>query len=93
MAFNPREVCEITVDGLVFRDWESVTVHLAELEPYNWYKFQSTEGMPLAKNWATLRIRPGMRCSVKLGGELAITGNVIKRQVAYTRQRARQSTS
>jgi prophage tail gpP-like protein len=40
--------------------------------------------MPLAKDFASIRIRPGDHCTIMLGGQLAISGYVETRQVAYT---------
>lgn len=84
MAFNPREVA-VTVNGKRFRDWESVQVHMAEGEPKHSFKLSVSEGAPLAKDFAEVRIKPGDHCTVTLGGELAITGMVETRQVAYTK--------
>lgn len=84
MAFNPREVAEITLGGKRFRDWESVQVHMAEGEPKHSFKLLVSEGAPLVKTFAEQQIRPGDHCTVTLGGELAITGMVETRQVAYT---------
>src|SRR5262245_9895915 len=82
--FKPQEVAEITVNGMKYKDWESVIVHLAEGESNNSFRFSCSEGKPLAKNWAEIRIRPGDHCTVTLAGELVISGYVEQRQVAYT---------
>ena len=84
MAFKPQEVAEISVNGRKYRDWESVTVKLAEGESNPSFRFTVSEGKPLSKNFADIRIRPGDHCTIKLAGELAITGYVETRQVAYT---------
>jgi prophage tail gpP-like protein len=84
MAFKPDEVAEITVNGMRYRDWKSVTVKLAEGESNNTFRLTVSEGRPLASRWADMQIRPGDHCTITLGGELAITGYVETRQVAYT---------
>ena len=84
MPFKASEVAEISVAGRRFRDWESVQVHMAEGEPKHSFKLSVSEGAPLAKNFADIRIKPGDYCTISLGGELAITGMVETRQVAYT---------
>jgi prophage tail gpP-like protein len=84
MAFNPNEVAEISIEGSIYRDWESVLVRDAEQESSDFFRFTCSEGMPLAKNWAAVRIRPGDHCTIKLAGILVITGFVETRQVAYT---------
>jgi prophage tail gpP-like protein len=84
VAFNPNEIAEIIVNGQRFRDWESVQVHLAEGESNSTFKFSVSEGMPLARDFASVRIRPGEHCTIMLAGQLAISGYVETRQVAYT---------
>jgi prophage tail gpP-like protein len=84
MAFKQQEVAEVTVKGQRFRDWESVQVKLAEGESNNTFKLTVSEGKPLSSKYADLQIRPGDHCSITLAGELAITGYVETRQVAYT---------
>src|SRR6188768_3609187 len=86
MAFNPNEVAEITVNGMRFRDWESVVVKLSEGESNPTAKLTVSEGAPLVKNFAGLQIRPGDMCTVNLAGELAFTGYVETRQGGYTAQ-------
>lgn len=83
MAFNPKETAEISVNGKRYRDWESVQVHMAEGEPKHSFKFLVSEGAPLVKTFAEQQIKPGDHCTIQLGGELAITGYVETRQVAY----------
>lgn len=80
---NPREIAQITVNGMNYRDWESVQVKLVEGESNNSFRLTVSEGKPLSKNFAGLQIRPGDHCSITLGGQLAITGYVETRQVAY----------
>jgi prophage tail gpP-like protein len=84
MPFKADEVAEITIEGSRYRDWESVTVHMVEGEPNHSFKLSVSEGAPLASKFAALRIKPGDHCTVTLAGELAISGYVETRQVAYT---------
>jgi len=84
MAFKQQEVAEVTIKSMRFRDWESVQVKLAEGESNNTFKLTVSEGKPLSSKFADLQIRPGDHCTIKLAGELAITGYVETRQVAYT---------
>lgn len=82
MATLPTEKAVLTVDGVKYEDWESVLVRMAVKEnpPYR-YRFTCSEGVPIDKNFAVMRIRPGMTCSVTLAGFPAITGVVHTRQV------------
>jgi prophage tail gpP-like protein len=88
MVGTAEEQCTLTVNGMEFRDWESVMVRHAyrEVPPYR-FRFTCSEGMPLAKNWGLLQIMPGMECTVTLAGILAITGKVSTRQVYYDKKR------
>ena len=81
---KPQEVAQITVNGKNYRDWESVTVKLVEGESNNSFRLAVTEGKPFAQKVSDIRIRPGDHCTITLGGQLAITGYVETRQVAYT---------
>lgn len=84
MPFKAQEVAEVTIKGKRFRDWESVQVHMEEGAVPNSFKLTVSEGAPLAKTFSEQQIKPGDHCTVKLAGELAITGYVETRQVAYT---------
>lgn len=84
MAFNSAEICTLTVNGKIYRDWKTILVYLCTAEVPNYYRFTCTEGAPLMKDWAEIRIKPGDHCTVRLGGEYAIGGYVTSRQVAYT---------
>jgi len=84
VAVKITEHAELTVNGQIFRDWESVMVrHALNDDPPFRFRFTCSEGLPLAKNFALLRIRPGMECTVKLAGILAISGRVFIRQAHY----------
>lgn len=80
---KPTETAHLYVNGMIFKDWKSVTVYLSEDEAYNYYRFTTTEGRALAKNFLGLQIRPGMYSKVNLGGAVAVDGPVVTRQVAY----------
>jgi len=88
VAVKISEYAELTVNGQIYRDWETVMVrHAFNEEPAFRYRFTCSEGLPLAKNFALLRIRPGDHCTVKLAGILAISGRVFIRQVHYDARR------
>jgi prophage tail gpP-like protein len=80
---NPQLIAEIHVKGSIFRDWESVAVRHEFGQPMYTARFTCSEGMPLAKNHAVLRIKPGDPCTIVLAGILALTGFVVVRQVHY----------
>lgn len=81
---NSNEIATITVDGTVFKDWESVVVRDVENDSSDYCMFTCSEGSPLSHSIATMQIRPGQKCTVSLAGDLVITGKVETRQVAYT---------
>lgn len=84
----PTEQAILIVNGARYTDWESVMVRhaLREQPPYR-CRFTCSEGMPLAKNFAVMRIKPGDHCTVMLAGNLAFSGKVETRQVYYDANR------
>ncbi|CAM5772013.1 hypothetical protein LMIY3S_03701 [Labrys miyagiensis] len=81
---KPSEICEITINGKVFRDWESVTATSAMGEPFRYVTVSVTEAV--GSNGAVgqaLQIKPGDMAEVKLAGQLFCKGQVYERQVAY----------
>lgn len=85
---KPTELAILTVNGANYQDWESVMVRhaLREQPPYH-CRFTCSEGMPLAKNFAKMRIKPGDQCTVTLAGFPAFSGKVETRQVYYDAHR------
>jgi len=82
---KPEELAVLIVDGMYYRDWESVWVKHAYQEPFAMFKFTCSEGMPLASNFAYIRIKPGDDVDITLAGEPAIQqGRVYSRQVSYS---------
>lgn len=85
---KPSEVAVLTIDGFDYFDWESVQVrHSYRQTPFFTVRFTCSEGMPLYKNFAVMRIKPGQWCTVSLGGKLAISGWVYTRQVVVDARR------
>lgn len=79
-----EETVVLTVGGRDFRDWESVSVKHAQRDnPPYLCRFTCSEGVPIAKNFGVMQIKPGMDCTVTLAGILAFTGKVMTRQVYY----------
>ena len=84
----PTEVAELTINGRIYRDWESVLVkHTHNEQPPYFFRFTCSEGMPIALNISVLQIKPGDFCTIKLAGELAFSGYVHTRQVFYDANR------
>lgn len=78
------ETAVLTVNGRDYKEWESVSVkHEWQGQPPYSCVFTCSEGMPLAKNFAVMQIKPGDECTVTLAGFPAFTGTVVTRQVYY----------
>lgn len=83
-----NELAVLEVNGKRYQDWETVTVvHQMQAAPWFSYRFTCSEGMPIAKNFAVLRIKPGDKCQVTLAGQPAVLGLVHTRQVFYDAKR------
>lgn len=90
MAGWPKasETAVLTVNGRDYKDWETVSVrHEKRASPPYLCKFTCSEGQPISSNIAKLQIKPGDKCTVTLGGQLAFTGTVMTRQVYYDAKR------
>lgn len=72
----------VVVNGAEYFEWTSVSVRLTKNEvPANTFRFTASEQEPQGVDWAAQRIIPGDKCAVWLDGYLAITGEVVTRQV------------
>jgi prophage tail gpP-like protein len=79
------EVATLIVNGVHYKDWLSVEVIWEAMSSSMKFRFTCSEGVPLVKNFAEMRIRPGDPVSITLAGQPAIeNGMVLTRQVAYT---------
>lgn len=74
----------VRINGFDYGEWETVSVRLALMEvPANTFRFTCSEQTPWAEEWALLRIRPGDKCQILLDDIVAISGDVLVRQVFY----------
>ena len=81
---KPEETAILTVNGFNYSDWETVMVrHALRDHPAYHCRFTCSEGIPLSKNFAAMRIKPGDLCTVTLAGQPAFKGKVETRQVYY----------
>jgi prophage tail gpP-like protein len=85
------EIAELIVRGEIFDDWETVWVQ------HRWneipiFRFTAAERDPVPEIppgsgpqaiWPKIQFRPGDSCTVRLGGQLAVTGIIETRQIAY----------
>jgi prophage tail gpP-like protein len=80
---SPDEVATLIVNGQKFEDWKTVMVQHRWAEPYPIFNFSMAERPPIPSNWSLLQFKPGDRCEIALAGQLAVTGFITIRQVAY----------
>jgi prophage tail gpP-like protein len=80
---NPAEVAQLLVNGQYFEDWETVWVQQRWMEGYDLFRFTASERADLPTAWTSLQFKPGDQCQILLGGQLALSGIILKRQTAY----------
>jgi prophage tail gpP-like protein len=86
---NPEEIAVLEVNGRKFDDWESVYVQMRANDSITYFRFTAAERDPIFgvanvfPSWRKLQFKPGDRCTITLGGQLACTGVIEARQVAY----------
>ena len=79
-----EETCEVTINGKVFRDWDSVTATASSNPVVRMVTISVTE--KVGANGAvgqSLQIKPGDAATVQLAGQLFASGHIHERQVAY----------
>jgi prophage tail gpP-like protein len=77
-----EETATLIVAGRRFEDWETVWVQdILKVVPSQ-FRFTAAERDPIPNWWELLQFKPGDLCEVYLGGELALTGVILIRQVA-----------
>jgi len=81
---NPHEVAVVRVGSTVFHDWETVYVQHRWQGGWPTFRFSAAEGAEQPFDYAKLQFKPGDRCTILLGGQLAVTGIILQRQVAYS---------
>jgi prophage tail gpP-like protein len=86
---NPQEIATLEVNGVQFQDWESVWVQMRANDPITLFRFTAAERDPIFNiantfpTWQKLQFKPGDNCTITLAGQLACTGIIEVRQVAY----------
>lgn len=80
---NPQEICTVQAGGSDYRFWKEVEVNRNFREMVSQCSLVVAEIGDLNKGWKSLRLSPGDPAKVMLAGQLAATGKVTVRQVAY----------
>ncbi len=75
---NPQEIASIVANDATYSNWKSIEVWRSVHEMPSYMKFSAAEPEP-----GTPQLMPGNSAKGFLGGQLAITGNVIIRQAFY----------
>jgi len=75
---NPQEVASIVANDVTYRNWKTIEISRSVHELASYMKFSAAESEP-----GTPQLMPGNPGQGLLGGKLAITGNIIIRQVFY----------
>jgi prophage tail gpP-like protein len=83
MPVPASEVAVLTVRDVVFQDWESVWVQHRWMDGWPLFRFTAAENSPVPSAWGALQFKPTDKCTIKLGGQLAITGIILTRQTSY----------
>jgi prophage tail gpP-like protein len=81
---KPEETAKLHVAGSSFEDWETVWVQHRWSEGWPSFRFTAAENNEARpKLWQELKFKPGDSCWIELGGQMAFSGTILKRQVAY----------
>jgi prophage tail gpP-like protein len=86
---KPQETAILIVNGQEFGDWESVWVQQRWADSFTYFRFTAAERDPIFTKqgsfplWTKLQFKPGDTCTVVLAGQVAVTGFIETRQVAY----------
>jgi len=78
-----QEVAKLAVAGNEFEDWETVWVQDRWMGGYPTFRFTAAERAPLPTAWTAAQFKPPDKCTILLAGQLAASGVILQRQVAY----------
>lgn len=74
----------IIVNGVEYKDWESVYVRCEAAAQFDYFRFSAAEREPLPKaGWTKWQLKPDDACIITLAGQQIINGFIESRQVAY----------
>lgn len=78
------DIAIVSSGNFVYQDWETVYVQLRWNDAYDYCRFTAAERLDSSiVNWQLLQFKPCDEISVTLSGQLAMTGVLVERQVAY----------
>ena len=85
--FPASEIATLTVNNLVFSDWELIWLQYRWNDGWAYFRFIAAERTPPPKDWTLLQFKPGDYCTVTLAGQPALTGLITDRQTSYDAER------
>ena len=85
--FPDSEIATLIVRGDLFTDWESIWLQWCWGAEYAYFRFIAAEKLTPPSDWTLLQFKPGDPCQVNLGGQVALTGVICKRQTSYDAER------
>ena len=91
--FPDSEIATLIINGEagsadgVFTDWESIWLQWCWGAEFAYFRFIAAERTPPPSDWTLLQFKPGDRCQVELGGQIALSGVICKRQTSYDAER------
>ena len=80
---DPRTVCQVKANGLIYTAWKSITVRRAYGDTVSWFQMNCSEGGPLGGSGDARRLVPGTPVQITLGGVVALVGAVTTRSATY----------
>lgn len=83
VQYPASEICTLIVNGQKFTDWETVWLEHRWHDAYAFFRFTAAERDPMPPTWTTLQFKPGDRCTIILGGDVALTGIITDRETSY----------
>ncbi|HEX4715029.1 MAG TPA: hypothetical protein VH164_08905 [Ktedonobacteraceae bacterium] len=83
----PKDQATLIVNGINYKDWESVWVQLRWGEPFDHFRFTAVERDRPVGMFYVLQFVPGEPCQINLGDIDVINGWLETRQVAYDANR------
>jgi prophage tail gpP-like protein len=78
-----KEIATLAVRGKLYTDWKSIRVEQRVSQAFSTFMFECSEETPMPLRKVALQFIPGDAVKIYLGGQLALTGFIEERHVAY----------
>jgi prophage tail gpP-like protein len=80
----PPDVATLSVNGMLFKDWETVSIHAEHVAAATEFRFTVAERFLTGE---LLQLGPGDRVAIYLGNSLVVDGYLELRQIGYDAER------